>query len=637
MTKNKHSRSTTKRNTPKQETKSLESSTIYLALSLVILSLVLYAKTIGYGFVYDDSFAITENYVTQKGWQGLCTIWTEHYRFGFETAAAELYRPLPLSMFAIEWALAPNNPSIHHAINIFLYGLTAWYLFFLIKEVFQQSTLVSFLGSLLFIVHPLHTEVVANIKSRDEILAFLFLILALRFFWDYTKKQDLKPLILALVTYLMALFSKESAITFLAIFPITLYFFSKKSLKQITKLSYPFLAPVILFLVIRYNVIGAFGNNAPTDELHNLLVGANSISERLATAFLILGKYLGLLLFPHSLTSDAGLGTISLTNFGDWKVLFSLLIHAGLLIFAFLQTKKRHFLAFCMLLYGITLSLNTNILLVIGSSYGERFLFTPSLGYCLAIAFLLEKYLAPAPRLITSSLTDFLKLYQKPLIAGSLLVAIYSFKTLERNPAWESNLTLMETDVKANPNSIQLNYNYGVELLRATQSTVNPVEKSQKISLAKSALLKTLKNYPSHAEAYGQLGLAYYLEGNQQAAMDNYKLANQYKSNNPKVYNNMGMLYYLSKDLGGARLAYEKAIGLDPKMDEAHRNLAGILLVQKEYSKAIDSYKKALAFDPYNAEIHYFMGIAYQEQGDIANAQSLLEKAFSMDPTLRNN
>ena len=637
MAKNKHPRGKTKKNNHKKGLKSLDTCAVYLALSLVILSLVLYANTIGYGFVYDDSFAIAKNYVTQQGWQGLRTIWTEHYRFGFENGAAELYRPIPLSMFAIEWSLSPNNPSIHHSVNIFLYGLTSWFLFFLIKEVFQQSTLVSFLTSIIFVTHPLHTEVVANIKSRDEILAFLFLLIALKYFWIYAKNQVLKPLIFALVAYLMALFSKESAITFLAIFPMSLYFFSKKSLVEVGRLSYPFLAPALLFLISRYQVIGTYGNNAPTDELHNLLVGATSVSERLSTAFLILGKYLGLLLFPHSLTSDAGYGTISLTDLGDWKVIFSLIIHTSLLIYAFFKTKKRHFLAFCVFFYAITLSLNTNLFLMIGSSYGERFLFTPSLGFCLAIAFLLEKHLAPASNLATKNVIDFLNTYQKPLIVGCLLMVVYSFKTLERNPAWESNLTLMETDVTANPNSIQLNYNYGLELLNITQSMVNPIGINHKISTAKIALKRTIENYPSHGEAYGQLGIAFYLEGNLQAAMDNYQLANQYKSNNPRVYNNMGMLFYLNKDIESAQIAYEKAIVLDPKMDEAHRNLAGILLVQKKYNRAIESYQKALEYDPYNAEVHYFMGIAFQKQGDIAAAQPLLEKAYSLDPTLRNN
>lgn len=610
--------------------------TIYFVAFLVLLVLVLYGQTIGYDFVYDDVFAITENYITQQGWHGLSTIWTEHYRFGYHSLAAELYRPLPLSLFAIEWSISPNNPSIHHLINVLCYALTAWLLFLTIQKVFQQSTLVSFLGSLFFIAHPLHTEVVTNIKSRDEILAFLFLILALRFFWKYSQKKELKPLMAALFTYLLALFSKESAITFLAIFPLTLFFFGKKSLQQIVNLSLPFLVPTSLFLLMRYNAIGSFGNNAPPDELHNLLVGASSMSDQIATAFLILGKYLSLLVFPHPLNSDAGFGAISITNWVDWKVILSLLIHLGLFVFAVTKLKKRHFLAFCILFYGITLSLNSNLLLMIGSSYGERFLFTPSLGFCLALAFLLEKYLSSTSISSVQGMADFLKHYQKTILISSFLLVLYSFKTLDRATAWQTNLTLVETDLISSPNSVQLNYNYGVELLKSRQTITNAIEKKQKIDLAKNTLTKAIRQYPNHAEAYGQLGLAHYLEGNYQAAIDNYQLANQFKSNDPKVYNNMGMLHYINKDLEQAQIAYEKAIALDAKMDEAYRNLGGILLVKKEYQQAIENYKTALQFDPHNAEVHYFMGLAYLEQGDTLNAQPLIEKAYAIDPTLKN-
>ncbi|MEM1121997.1 MAG: tetratricopeptide repeat protein, partial [Bacteroidota bacterium] len=249
----------------------------------------------------------------------------------------------------------------------------------------------------------------------------------------------------------------------------------------------------------------------------------------------------------------------------------------------------------------------------------------------------LEKYLADIPKVVRSKSVGFFQTYQKSLLAASLLVAFYSFKTLERIPAWERTLTLVETDVKTHPNSVELNYHYGVELLKATQIITNPTQRSQQIIAAKNVLTKAIEGYPQHAEAYGELGLACYLEGNYQAAMDNYLLANQHQSNNPKVYNNLGMLHYLKKDLDQAKIAYEKAIILNPKMDEAHRNLAGILLVQKEYNKAIESYKTALRFDPNNAEVHYFMGIAFQERGDLEKAQPWLDKAYDMDPTLRSN
>lgn len=122
------------------------------------------------------------------------------------------------------------------------------------------------MGTLLFIAHPVHTEVVANIKSRDEILAFLFLVLALSFWGNYARKPQAKTLLLALLAYTGALFSKESAVTFLAIFPLTFYFFERQKLTKAIKYSLPFFIPTLFFLTVRFAVIGTLGNNAPPDQ-----------------------------------------------------------------------------------------------------------------------------------------------------------------------------------------------------------------------------------------------------------------------------------------------------------------------------------------------------------------------------------
>ncbi|MEM6321978.1 MAG: tetratricopeptide repeat protein [Bacteroidota bacterium] len=347
-----------------------------------------------------------------------------------------------------------------------------------------------------------------------------------------------------------------------------------------------------------------------------------------------MGKYLALLIAPITLNSDAGFGTIALTNWMNWRVLLAFGIHFGLLVFTITHLRKRHFLSFCILFYFITIVLNTNLFLIIGSSYGERFLFTPSLAYCLGVAFLLENGFSKKTSLPLKSFPHFLQQYQKPLVLGGLVAMLFFLKTTERNKAWQSTLTLMETDVEAHPNSVQLHYNYGVELLKSTPLIVNPVEKQQRIQLAQNALKKVIDHYPTHGEAQGQLGLAYYLSGKPTEAMTHYQLATQYRNNNPLVYNNMGMLFYMQQDLAKAQNAYQKAISLDPNLGEAYRNLAGIFLVQKAYDQAIDNYQQALRLDPNNAEIHYFMGRAYKESGDLRKAEPLLAKAYEMDPTL---
>ena len=80
-------------------------------------------------------------------------------------------------MFALEWEFFPNNPQVGHLINILLYGLTGWLLFIVLLNLFGRDKIAFvFFATILFIAHPIHTEVVNNIKGRDGIVVFLFLL-----------------------------------------------------------------------------------------------------------------------------------------------------------------------------------------------------------------------------------------------------------------------------------------------------------------------------------------------------------------------------------------------------------------------------------------------------------------------------
>ena len=80
-----------------------------------------------------------------------------------------------LAMFAIEWSISPNNTWLGHFINLITYIFCGIILFKLLQKLLPQLHHFVIVGSvLLFIAHPIHTEVVGNIKSRDELLCFLF-------------------------------------------------------------------------------------------------------------------------------------------------------------------------------------------------------------------------------------------------------------------------------------------------------------------------------------------------------------------------------------------------------------------------------------------------------------------------------
>ncbi|MDP4966057.1 MAG: glycosyltransferase family 39 protein, partial [Salibacteraceae bacterium] len=182
--------------------------TKFYPIVLFVFSFLLYANTLNHGYVLDDISVISENRYVNKGFEGIGQIWKTSYRDGYWNDSGTLYRPIALTIFAIEWQLAPNNPWLAHFVNVLLYGALCTLLFFVLKKLLQQEN-VAFIASLLFAATALHTEVVANIKSLDEILSLSMGLLAWLFIlkWNETKKTA--PLIMALVAFLIGMFTKE--------------------------------------------------------------------------------------------------------------------------------------------------------------------------------------------------------------------------------------------------------------------------------------------------------------------------------------------------------------------------------------------------------------------------------------------
>ena len=127
-----------------------------------------------------------------QGFAGIKNIFTSDV-WHFQNLNLGYYRPLSLVSFAVEQQLFPNNPHVSHFVNVLLYSLTAFLLYFLLLKIFNRKhPLFSLVVTLLFIAHPLHTEVVANIKSRDEILSFLNLIAALFVFFPVLNRTKIE-------------------------------------------------------------------------------------------------------------------------------------------------------------------------------------------------------------------------------------------------------------------------------------------------------------------------------------------------------------------------------------------------------------------------------------------------------------
>ena len=149
-------------------------------------SFLLYVNTLNHEYVIDDMIVVSNNIQTKEGISAIPEIFSHSYLHGYDGREDMAYRPLTLTTFAIERSMFDADPIFSHLIQVILYALTVLILFKLLLQLFGESKIgLAFGITALFMVHPIHTEVVANVKSRDELLCALFLFLSLHLFIKY--------------------------------------------------------------------------------------------------------------------------------------------------------------------------------------------------------------------------------------------------------------------------------------------------------------------------------------------------------------------------------------------------------------------------------------------------------------------
>lgn len=573
-------------------------TSIVLAIMLGVISLVIYANTLKNGYVLDDSSAITENKIVTKGTSAIPELLSTPYRRGYVVTSNDLYRPLSLVMLAIEYQFFGADPKVNHLANILLYAGCVIMLFFFIDRFFERKkTAVAFMGALIFAVHPIHTEVVANIKSSDELLCFFFAFLSLYIYLKYMQAGKLIHLLAGSCFFFLSLLSKETVVTFLAIIPLVFFLYRNENKQRAVYITLGAVVMVALFLGVRFSVLSAYDANHVTNvpAIDNALAATNlSFESRLATAVLILGKYVLLLFVPYPLICDYSYNTIPYAHFSNIWVILSLLVYLALGVYGIrgILKDRKDPIAFSILFFLITISLFTNIPFLIGSTMAERFMFFGSVGFCLAIALLIEKWVG-APDLA-------IILLKHPKVAGVMipLSILFAALTFGRNRDWVDNYTLYKTDLAKAPNSAKLNYFVGLEY--ETTLVQNEKDAQKQNDLRKEGLTylrRSITIEPDFTDAQAGLG-------------NTYVFFSQYDS---------------------AEVHEKKALELYPLSDKNTSNLAYIYYRQQKFRQSIDLSKKAVELNPGYINPYTNMGRCYMSLGRYDSAISVLHKAILVD------
>ncbi len=635
---------------------------------IAAFAFVLYAPSISFKYTLDDPTVLKENSLVTQGFNGIPAILKTDYWFGTNIRIPE-YRPAPLVCYAIVWQFFPDNSMVFHLLNVFLYALSCWLLFMLLCKLFEkQNLLFPFVCSLLYLAHPIHTEVVDSIKSLDEILCFLFAILSTIFVLEYIEKKSIVKLIIAALFFFFSLLSKETGISFLIITPLLLFVFTRADVKS---LAIPVVVMVFvtgLFFFIRYKVLEGVPVHGFNSPMNNSLTTAPDFISEKATAFYVLLKYIILLLFPVSLSFDYSFSEIPIYKISDPSALLSILVYVAIGVYAVLKIKQKNVVAFAILFYLLTLVPVSNIFLIIGSPMAERFMYMPSLGFCMVLTFFLIKFTkTESIKSKFSTFGQFISVHTFLFVLVFIIVGLYTAKTVARSQNWKDNISLFEHDVTVVDRSAKAHLSLGCAyLIDLYPAEKNKAKKQQYIDREIQEFSKAIRIYPNYQDAYMNLAVALTDKGDFANAIKNYEMvlklspvpepkvfiglssiylslgqndkallfadsALKYPSNSSDGYNNKACALEGLGKYSEAMPYFEKAIAMSPKSAVVNRNIGGNYGNLKQYQKAIDYLLKSYQFDPSDYKTVYYLGITYRYMGDSTNAAFYMDKSNGMN------
>lgn len=634
---------------------------------LMLFSFVLFANTIMNESALDDEIVLNKNQYVQDGTRGIKEILShDAYSSYYESMQAGdqlsggRYRPLSIVTFALEESLfgfsegdeitftqggkeysgtiesnvfdekevlvndgvagrvmmrvkvgdINGYKSVYHGrhfVNVLLYMLLIGVLFYLLHHyVIPEYKDVAFLALLIFAVHPIHTEVVANVKSRDEILSLLFIGLTFLYTFKWFDSKKSQTLWAACACYFLALLSKEWGIVLVALVPMALVVIKKEKLASAVKASIPIFAVTAVYLLIRVGVVGLGSEVKQDDVLNDPYLYASGI-EKFTTETAVLLKYFALQVFPHPLSADYSFKTIEYRNLGSWDFWAAVLLHLGLIGLMIHFFVKRHVLAFAIAFYLGPLFLVSNYVFDIGATMGERLVFHSSFGLCLAFAYLAIHYLG---KLGTVSRQ---KLVALPLLA--ILLGLASFQTMNRNSDWKNDATLFIHDAKVVPNSALVNGNAGKAYLEKAEKTLdNPKKRAHLLNQAETHLKRALKVHPKFYSAHLNMGYVWYLRNDLEQAELAWKAAEKIYSrqNHPlfwqrydsalaSAYYNRGLADAQKKEIEKSRKNLAKAVFYEPRNVQYLEDLGGACFTLKDTKAALEAWSTALSIDPNKA------------------------------------
>ncbi|MBN8548786.1 MAG: tetratricopeptide repeat protein [Deltaproteobacteria bacterium] len=507
------------------------------------------------GFALDDLIHIVQNPKIQNS-----AVWAR--LFLEPSYPGNLFRPLTNFTYALTYEYFALWPLPYHLTNILLHAAVSSLLYVLLKRIGFDS--IAFVVALLFAVHPLHVEAVANVSGRAELLAAFFGVLSLLFFQDgctpsaSTARRSIVFCISAGCLLLAAL-SKESALVFIGLAFLIVSLQQREFKKSLPGL-FTLTGAALIFLLWRYLALGSIAAaTGETELLDNPLLGIGAF-QRILVALALLGKYAVLCVLPVPLSADYSFAVIDTQNFwASLQAWLNLLVALLLLCVVALTFRRKPTRAFLVAWFFVAFAITANILFPIGTIFGERLAYVPSLGIIGALVLTLKE-----------SLSRRVSVFVLCALGG-----LYACQTFFYSAVWHDNATLYGYQVTVSETSAKTLANYATVL-----------RNKGKLDEASLYYRRALQIYPRFANAAFGIGSVYGKKGAYSGAEHWYHEAISIDPSHAASREALGRLYVNAGKFDDAREQFNAILTRDPQSLPARIGLFALALQEGKLEEA---------------------------------------------------
>jgi len=530
---------------------------------IVLFGVIAFLPSLWGGFIFDDlplmkSSVILDSSPSKVLTTGVLNILDAKYQ-GY-------WRPLGLFSIWLEHKIFGLHSFFFKLDSLIIHIFTAILIYFTIllllrKNNFDEKSqkIISFFTALLFVVHTSHTEAIAMVSGRYDLMAAFFTILTFYLFirWLYDENKSVYWLIASSLAFFLALISKESASP-LPILLLFLYIFPKIPRKKLA-------IGILTILVVAIFIYFPLRLHFMPGETHLIRAG-DKFYGALFNIPHIISRYIQIMLFPFRPNPlyHIDIFTISL----DFRTAISWIITIPFIIVLIYFLIKRKIEGFGLAWFFVFLLPAIGIFETVGSYIAERYLSIPSIGFLLTVVVLVvHRY--------------FHKRISY-LLLWVFAIALCSTSFIYTETVWTSQMKLGNYIVKHSPRRSTGYMMCAIEAISAD----NPVKAIEYLRKHAVSIGTKYKDFCKIS------AVVHSMLGDTDSAMYYYKLGISVDENDPQFHNNLGFIFFKQDEMDSALFHFKRSLEITPNYPYALRNLILFYLAEGDTAIAKKYYKK---------------------------------------------